>query len=384
MTAFSATCRSQAERESDISVIIPVYNTAKYLPQCLDSVSAQSLAPLEIICVDDCSSDASREFLARRQETQPNLRIVDFPTRRGPGAARNAALELARGRYVAFLDSDDWWAPSYCLELRNLAEKTGADFVCCAASVYNDKTGRVCRRHQPRSLKNFSSAQAGLALRPGQVRDCFHKVPTEAWGKLFRKSFLDDNGLRFVADSKFEDVFFHCDIFAAMSTFAVLKKFLMFYRDQRSGSVMNASHGDCSDMIPVRAYLFDKLSAHGLLDKMAARFWGDTFGAFDDLLANAYDEYRETFYRLMLDFFKTRRPSRDLLAADALVRENFVLFQAPTYAEHDAAKNSQRGRWGCLWRKSVRAHKLEYKILNLSVVKIKSGGRNYFLGIRYK
>lgn len=90
-----------------ISVIIPVYNAEKYLEKCLDSVLGQTLSPIEVICVDDGSTDASPEILARYAAEHENLRILRQENS-GPSVARNAALDVATGEYILFVDSDDY------------------------------------------------------------------------------------------------------------------------------------------------------------------------------------------------------------------------------------------------------------------------------------
>jgi len=91
-----------------VSVIIPVYNTEKYLRRCLDSVCNQTLKDLEIICIDDASPDASASILSEYAARDARIRVLTFDENRGAAAARNAALEIACGEYVAFVDSDDW------------------------------------------------------------------------------------------------------------------------------------------------------------------------------------------------------------------------------------------------------------------------------------
>ena len=94
-----------------VSVIIPVYNAEKYLDRTLQSVFAQTYRNLEIVMVDDCSSDDSASIIKRYQIVHPEIVYYLQPNNLGAGHARNKALELARGQYVAFLDSDDVWKP---------------------------------------------------------------------------------------------------------------------------------------------------------------------------------------------------------------------------------------------------------------------------------
>ena len=91
-----------------VSVIIPVYNTEKYLRKCLDSVCAQTLEDIEIICVNDCSPDASLEILKEYASKDNRIRIIDFKENKGVSVARNIGIDNATGEYIAFMDSDDW------------------------------------------------------------------------------------------------------------------------------------------------------------------------------------------------------------------------------------------------------------------------------------
>lgn len=125
-----------------ISVIIPVFNVEKFLPQCLDSVTGQTFADIEIICIDDGSTDKSPEILSRYADRDPRIRIISR-TNGGLSAARNAGLKIARGKYIFFIDSDDWIEPNTLEKLFAAAENTGADLTCvhfCAfAETDNDK-----------------------------------------------------------------------------------------------------------------------------------------------------------------------------------------------------------------------------------------------------
>ncbi len=109
--------------EGLVSVIMPIYNAEKHLTAALDSIFNQTYKNIEIVLVDDCSKDSSAEIIKELQKTHPEIVYFIQERNMGAGAARNKALELAKGRYAAFLDSDDIWLPSKTerqLELMNL------------------------------------------------------------------------------------------------------------------------------------------------------------------------------------------------------------------------------------------------------------------------
>lgn len=124
-----------------VSVIIPVYNTEKYLEKCLESVCNQTLSDIEIICINDCSTDNSREILNKYAADDERIKIINFPENRGAAAARNAGIDAATGEYIGFVDSDDYPDLDFYEKLYNRAKETGADV---AKSAYKDaKTGAI-------------------------------------------------------------------------------------------------------------------------------------------------------------------------------------------------------------------------------------------------
>ena len=112
-----------------ISVIIPVYNTEKYIKKCLDSVINQTLNDIEIICVNDCSSDNSLLILKEYAKKDDRVKLIDLPQNQGAGDAKNAGLKIAQGEYIGFVDSDDYIDLNYYEELYKKAKENDADIV---------------------------------------------------------------------------------------------------------------------------------------------------------------------------------------------------------------------------------------------------------------
>ncbi|MCQ2378614.1 MAG: glycosyltransferase [Victivallaceae bacterium] len=110
-----------------ISVIVPVYNVAPYLPRALDSLLAQSFGDIEIICIDDASTDGSLQILRRYAERDARVKVIATAKNGGAARARNAGLEAATGKYVSFVDPDDAVSPAFYEVLYRLAEESGAD-----------------------------------------------------------------------------------------------------------------------------------------------------------------------------------------------------------------------------------------------------------------
>ena len=123
-----------------VSVVIPVYNVAPFLPKCLNSISGQCLDEIEIICVDDGSSDGSAELLHAAAARDRRIRVI-LGDHRGPGAARNRGLAVAKGKYIAFVDSDDWVDRFIWFRSVRKAERDGLDLVLFYVDRVDDATG---------------------------------------------------------------------------------------------------------------------------------------------------------------------------------------------------------------------------------------------------
>ncbi len=118
-----------AEQSPQITVIVPVYNTARYLPDCLDSILSQSMKDFEILAVNDASTDNSPEILDQYAAKDSRIRIVNHETNKGLLAGRLSGIKAAKGKYTMFLDSDDCFIPGVLKNVLKTAEKTGADIV---------------------------------------------------------------------------------------------------------------------------------------------------------------------------------------------------------------------------------------------------------------
>ncbi len=140
-----------------VSVIIPIYNAEKYLSNTLNSVFEQEYKNVEIVLVDDCSTDKSAEIIKRIQKNHSEIVYYIQKRNMGAGAARNKALELGRGRYVAFLDSDDIWMPSKLQKQLDLMRKANSPFAYAAIEMMdeNGKTIREKRNIKERCSYNY-------------------------------------------------------------------------------------------------------------------------------------------------------------------------------------------------------------------------------------
>ena len=112
-----------------ISIIIPVYNTEKYLKKCLDSIINQTLKSLEIICIDDCSTDNCLHILKEYQLKDNRIKIIEQKENKGQGVARNLGLNIAEGKYIMFLDPDDWLELNALEILYKKSKETNADII---------------------------------------------------------------------------------------------------------------------------------------------------------------------------------------------------------------------------------------------------------------
>lgn len=183
-----------------LSLVVPVYNVAEYLPRCLESLANAPAATAEVILVDDGSTDECPRLLEHWARAHPNACVVRQPNG-GLSAARNAGLERARGRYLAFVDSDDYFDPGYHERLLALCEAHELDLVIGNASYHFE--GR--RPDQP----IYADSPPAGVVRGAELlryrlrnRSLLHMV----WMHLYRRAWLERHALRFVPGLIHEDV----------------------------------------------------------------------------------------------------------------------------------------------------------------------------------
>ncbi len=193
-------------QETKLSVIVPMYNRRDYIARCIDSILGQTLRELEVICVDDGSTDGSAELCEQRYGAEPRFRLVR-QANAGAGAARNRGLELARGRYVTFVDSDDYLLPEGCAQMYALAEAAKADVLDSLGrySAGDDGKGLQVQDDVPSPAKEPYLLAADI---PARLQFYRARPITGARNKFFRRQFLAERQIRFPATVYQEDCLF--------------------------------------------------------------------------------------------------------------------------------------------------------------------------------
>jgi glycosyltransferase involved in cell wall biosynthesis len=244
-----------AGRVIALSVIVPVYGVERYLSECIDSLLSEAPDDLEVIAVNDASPDGSGEILAKYAARDARVRVITLERNGGLSAARNTGLDRARGRYVWFVDGDDWLPPGTTRAVvERLAQANPDVLIVDYARVYPD--GREEAFSPTDSYPEPLPDTFTLADRPALLRSLHI-----ACNKVVRREFLLDSGIRFVA-GWYEDVSFSIPLMLSASRLSVLNRVSYGYRQRPEGSITSTVTERHFEVFPQWERVFAYLDEH--------------------------------------------------------------------------------------------------------------------------
>ena len=302
-----------------ISVLLPVYKVEPYIEECLDSLLSQTSTDFEIIAVDGCSTDNTRELLEKKRLDEPRLTVFRA-SERGPGQARNIGADLARGEYLWFVDGDDEVAPEAVLAV--------------AERLRSDRPDVLVINHQVLEADGLTDGQDErlLAAEQGSVgplteRPWLIDISMVSWNKIARREFFQASAGNFSPQWPHEDVAVSCRLMLRADRISVLHQVCYHFRRERPGSATKtgdprrhftalgawesvladareqALAGDPAMPVSVYHWLFQRAIWHcsTILDARPAGFGpyiadGDR-KEFFGRMADLYDDYKLRGYR---------------------------------------------------------------------------------------
>lgn len=272
-----------------ISVIVPVYNMEKYLKRCVDSILAQEYRQLEIILVDDGSTDASPAMCDAYAEQDQRVQVI-HKENGGLSDARNAGMAVAKGAYIGFVDSDDWIEPGMYRAMYEAAVANGAQVaVCRYAEICLDKVVD-------------GSGNEIVPLSREEVLDIYicehpqYKIYNSVWSKLFKREIIGDT--LFPKGRNSEDIMFTTKAFCRLERCVYLDTAYYNYVKEREGSIMNAFPGQrmLRDEIPFWREHIACIRETGLelLAKKAEYYFYKRLVGYYVMVQTEYEKSRET------------------------------------------------------------------------------------------
>lgn len=276
-----------------ISVIIPVYNSAGYLRQCLDSVLAQTLSDIEIICVDDGSTDGSKEIVKEYCLLDLRISLIEQDNL-GAGAARNNGIRYATGEYVHYLDSDDWLEPWAYEKVYGKAISAGVDVCIFQKYLYDNVTGvstPSIRAFKEDHVTNFEDNPS-----------FFVHSPVVPWNKISKRSLIIDNHLKYDEIVCANDRTFHFSLVTHAQSIMVTRDLLLYYRINNTKSLIGTTRSKHYDahFVAFRSTMSSCADEPPEIKRLLidAAFI-DLFKFYD----KAHPVYKKRIYRQLNEFF---------------------------------------------------------------------------------
>ena len=248
-----------------VSVILPVYNVENYLRQCMDSVMGQTLKDIEIICVDDGSSDDSPAILEEFARKDSRIRILTQQNA-GAGAARNLGMKYAKGRYLSFLDSDDFFEPDMLEKAYEKAEKYQAQIVVFRSDQYLTEQ----KSYNPMLWTlRMQELPPYAPFSHRQMTDNIFKVFVGwAWDKLFLRSFVEEKQLLFQEQRTSNDLLFVFSAVALAKRIAVLDNVLAHQRRDAKDSLSKTREKSWGCFYDALTALRERLCREGMYEEV--------------------------------------------------------------------------------------------------------------------
>lgn len=276
MTFLNKIKNSFSNNSVDVSVIIPAYNYEKYIDKALESVCNQTLENIEIICVDDASSDNTLDIINKYAKNDNRIQVICNESNMGLGMSRNKALDSSCGKYITFLDADDWLDENTLEYTFNKVIENNLELLLFKLINFDDDK-KTFYKNDTYSM-NFLDRFIGTVFSHEDIAaDTLFNIPVTAPGKLYLRSFLLNNKLRFMKDTVYEDNPFFIETFLKAERVSIVDKF--FYKRRiHSTSIMQGNSRKLIDMV-------------GILDSILHILRSDE---------SIYEKYKVSFYNFMI------------------------------------------------------------------------------------
>ena len=249
-----------------ISIVIPVYNTQKYLDQCLGSILLQTYRDFEVICVNDGSTDDSLKILQKYAQLDNRVKVINQKNM-GISPARNEGMKIATGEYIIFLDSDDFFDSAMMEEMVKRADATGADITICSYSIFDDKLQKDVRE----ICLPLVNAEVAPPERWG--RDLFN-LSGATWNKLIRFSLIKEHNLIFDDLPACQDISVTCLLLTLAKKVAIIPKCFVHYRRNiatQHSVRYREKHPETT--LQCMEVLWNNMKAHGTNEKFSEAFF---------------------------------------------------------------------------------------------------------------
>ena len=328
-----------------LSIVVPVYNMAAdgKLRYCLDSLINQTVSDYEIIAVDDASTDESLDILMEYERKYPDkLRVIQSAENLRQGGARNKGIDAARGKWLGFIDSDDWAAPDMYEKLIKKAEQTGADVAGCDYSLVNEHSMRVGR-----IVTTNTEEQTGILDR--KRHGLLIMNPSSMVIKIYLKSVIDKYHLRFPEKTFYEDNCASPLWLMRFEHFERVSEPLYYYYQHDASTVHGISVEKCEARLNMGQNLIDESKSAGFYDEYRPQL--------EFAFSKIY--YMNTLFTYMLG---VKRPRLSFLRKiRAGMKREFPDFQANAY--YQAEFDSEQKRMAAIHMKSPLAFLIYFKLL---------------------
>ena len=264
-----------------VSIVVPVCNVQKYLKECIDSLISQTLKDIEIICVDDGSTDDSGKILDEYAEKDSRVKVIHKPNS-GYGHSMNVGFDSATGEYIGIVESDDYAEPLMFETLYNVASTNDLDVVKSGYYMYytnpvrNEKVYIVSK-----ILANRTFCPSTYFRSKMEMVDFFNIKPT-IWSAIYRKDFIRQNNVRFLESpgASYQDAGFNFKVMATAGKIQLIRDAFLHYRQDNSGSSVN-SKGKvfciCDEYQEMQRFLEENPLIKGKLEKVLWRIKYDSY-----------------------------------------------------------------------------------------------------------
>lgn len=292
-----------------VSILVPCYNVERYLRECMDSIVAQTLKDIEIICLNDGSTDGTLSILNEYAAADSRIRIIDKPNS-GYGATMNIGLANAKGKYVGIVESDDWIEKDMFEQLYTAAEKHNLDFVRCLYTIHDEVENKVEVYHFPEMY------DCDVPFCPKEQKKIFYMAPA-IWAALYNREFLNKNHIRFLETpgASYQDTSFAFKVYAAAKRIMVLSKSLHHYRINNNSSVSSPSKVNCvsDEYAEIRRYARET----GVYEQLKELIAVISLGAYKWNYKRLTQPMRRVFIK------RWSRDAREMFANGEITRHNF-------------------------------------------------------------